>query len=363
MTMTLRLRQAGLLLGAALVAAGVGTVLLVQLRGWSGLAALGFCLPLSVLMASVLPSAAAISRSWSLSRRGLGAGLPMWAASALLVGLLFAGLARLGLHLLQLAPQLGAGVITTAGMLSGLVYLLALMLADVLNTRARWQEAQRRHEQSMDRAREAELLMLRTQIQPHFLFNCLNSISALTHMDPTAAREMTLQLAQYFRQTLVLTQSRTVRLADEWAHGRCYLDIEQVRFGDRLQVVFEAETPALQVLLPPMLLQPLLENALKHGVADSLDGGWVHVTAARHQGWLHVRIDNSLPQDASIAPAGQRPAGTGTGLNNVRQRLLGLYGARAHLNLQQHADRFVVDLSLPWRTSPHDFDTPQGPDH
>lgn len=357
------------LLGAGLLMGALGACALAWLAGWPWASAWLQALPCALLVTACMPAAWAISRIGSLSQRGVALVLPLWAASASLVGALAAGLGLAwasawgmeGPHLLAIA--------TVTGLLAGLCFLVALMLADVLNAQARWLQAQQRHEQSMDRAREAELLMLRTQIQPHFLFNCLNSISALTQFDPAGARDMTLQLAQYFRQTLVLTQHRLVKLEDELAHGQVFLDIERVRFGERLQVRQHIDERAQAVLLPPMLLQPLLENALKHGVAECLDGGWVLVEATVQEDWLHLQVANPLPPEhAGLAGAAGTSAGvasgpgTGTGLANIRQRLAGLYGSQARLHLGTQDGQFLALITLPRRYAHHDFDAHPGPD-
>lgn len=363
MTSRLNVRLGWPLLGAALLVGALGASALAWLAGWPWPAAWLQALPSSVLVAATLPAASAISGSWSLARRGSARVLPTWGASAALVGALVSGLA-LGWAMLcgHEGPHLPAVAIST-GLLAGLCFLVALMLADVVNAQARWLDAQQRHEQSMDRAREAELLMLRTQIQPHFLFNCLNSISALTQFDPAGARDMTLQLAQYFRQTLVLTQHRLVKLEEELAHGQVFLDIERVRFGDRLQVRWQCDERAQAVLLPPMLLQPLLENALKHGVAECLDGGMVRVEAAVQDDWLRLSVTNTLPPDVPAhAPPLAAHQGTGTGLANIRQRLAGLYDTQAQLTLSRQDGEFRALITLPRRYAHHDFDAHPGPD-
>src|SRR5690606_35448398 len=117
-------------------------------------------------------------------------------------------------------------------------------------------------------AQDAELRMLRTQIDPHFLFNSLNSISALTAIDAGAARDMTLQLAGFFRQTLGLEAHRKVTLRAELELVERFLAIERVRFGPRLAVERQVSTDAEACLLPPMILQPLVENAVKHGIGQ-----------------------------------------------------------------------------------------------
>ncbi|MEJ6001673.1 sensor histidine kinase [Paucibacter soli] len=311
---------------------------LVWLAGWGWLAALGAAMPLLLLYGLLLPSAWELSRALPLARGRAWQGLARYAVAALLVG----GLCLLPAWAwLEPGPPLAASLFALA---SG-GYLLALLAADALQAWARLREAERRAEQAQARAQEAELLMLRNQVNPHFLFNCLNSISALTSFDAAAARQMTLALAQYFRQTLALTQRDWITLDQELAHCRGYVEIEQVRFGaERLRLDCELAPGVGAALLPPMLLQPLVENAVKHGIAPLSEGGSLRLQALRQGDWLHLHIHNPA------APAKPVSHGTGTGLSNVRQRLLSLYGGQARLALRSEAGQFVAEITLPWRS-------------
>jgi len=232
-------------------------------------------------------------------------------------------------------------------------YLLALLAADALQAWAGLRDAEHRAEQAQARAVEAELLMLRNQVNPHFLFNCLNSISALTSFDAAAARRMTLALAQYFRQTLALTQRDWITLDEELIHCRGYVEIEQVRFGERLRFDCELADGVGAALLPPMLLQPLVENAVKHGIAARSEGGTLSLRALRQGDWLHLQLANPLANPLALAAAASpHELGTGTGLHNVRQRLLSLFAGRANLRLRSEAGQFVAEITLPWRSEP-----------
>jgi two-component system sensor histidine kinase AlgZ len=235
------------------------------------------------------------------------------------------------------ALMFGLGVILYG--LSAVAHYLAIELE-----RARL--AERRELESQLMAQEAQLRMLRTQIDPHFLFNSLNSISALTSLDPAAARQMTLQLADFFRHSLSLEPQRKVTLDAETALLRDFLAIEQVRFGARLRVEHDIADQARACLLPPMLLQPLVENALKHGIGNLTDGGTLRIAAVRAASILHVRIENDVDDDQSAPRAG------GIGLANVRQRLAAEYGHRASLHCARSERRFIAQLALPAETAP-----------
>jgi len=338
----LLLRPAALLglLAACALLGGLLAGALVWLAGWGWAAALGATLPLVLLYALLLPSAWELSRALPLARGRAWQGLARYAVAALLVGGLCTLLAWAWL---EPAAPLAASLFALA---SG-GYLLALLAADALQAWAGLRDAEHRAEQAQARAVEAELLMLRNQVNPHFLFNCLNSISALTSFDAAAARRMTLALAQYFRQTLALTQRDWITLDEELIHCRGYVEIEQVRFGERLRFDCELADGVGAALLPPMLLQPLVENAVKHGIAARSEGGTLSLRALRQGDWLHLQLGN--PIATAAAPTGP---GTGTGLNNVRQRLLSLFAGRARLSLRSEGGQFVAEITLPWRSAP-----------
>jgi two-component system sensor histidine kinase AlgZ len=199
-------------------------------------------------------------------------------------------------------------------------------------------------------AQEAELRMLRTQIDPHFLFNSLNSISALTSIDPARARGMTLQLSDFLRRSLGMDAQRKVALDEEIALVRAFLAIEQVRFGERLRFEDAIGTGAGQCLLPPMLLQPLVENAVKHGIGNRLDGGTVRIAAECDGSLLRIRVENDADEDEVEGNAAQAKAGCGIGLANVRQRLLATYAHEASVHWTRFDARFRVDIALPIQT-------------
>jgi LytS/YehU family sensor histidine kinase len=234
------------------------------------------------------------------------------------------------------ATVFGLGVILYA--LCAIANYLALAFQ-----RAR--ELETRELQALVAARDAELRMLRNQVDPHFLFNSLNSISALTAIDPAAARDMTLRLAEFFRRTLGLEAHRRIALGAELDLVRHYLAIEQVRFGDRLAFVEQVQDEARACLLPPLLLQPLVENAIKHGVARRVEGGMLRLTAARAGSLLRICVENDCAAGEGIRP------GTGHGLANVRERLAAAYAHEASVHAQRGADAFRVDLVLPAQTT------------
>lgn len=190
-------------------------------------------------------------------------------------------------------------------------------------------------------AQEAELRALRSQINPHFLFNSLNSISALTGSDPSQARVMTLRLADFFRKSLTVGARRLIPLREEIDLVRSYVAIEQVRFGPRLQFDCTADEQALDDPVPPLILQPLIENAVGHGIAQSVEGGVITVRVERRGAIVTVTMENPVDPD-------HRPVqGHGIGLQNVRSRVTTLYGPHASLETTSVGDAFRAVLTLP----------------
>jgi two-component system LytT family sensor kinase len=169
---------------------------------------------------------------------------------------------------------------------------------------------------------EAELKALRTQVDPHFLFNTLNTIADLIDTNPAQAERMTERLAECFRYALAKHSRNLSTLDEELAFARHYLEIEQVRFGDRLRVQLSRGDAVGDEPVPSLLLQPLLENAIRHGLAPMREGGCIRVSAHREGGRLRLDIEDD--------GAGMRPgARAGVGLENVRQRLTALYAQAA----------------------------------
>jgi two-component system sensor histidine kinase AlgZ len=190
-------------------------------------------------------------------------------------------------------------------------------------------------------AREAELKALKAQINPHFLFNSLNSISALTGVDAARAREMCIRLSDFLRNSLRLGERVTIPFSEELALARTYLEVEQVRFGQRLRVVQDIEPECGDCEVPPLLVQPLVENAIKHGIATLVDGGEISMRGRRSSDGMRFVIEN--PYDPE-APSTRR---NGIGLANVRNRLQARYGNAARLEIEVEQNRYRVVLSLP----------------
>lgn len=232
-------------------------------------------------------------------------------------------------------------VLPLMAVLGLLLFALAALAHLVLAAFERSREAERRALELQVLAREAELKSLKAQLDPHFLFNSLNSVAALIGTDPHAARRMCFLMAGFFRKSLGLVRRDAIPLSEEIYLAETFLAIEEVRFGDRLRPAFEIEEATLALAVPPLVLQPLVENAVHHGVAHLVEGGEVRVRARRAGELLELVVEN--PCDP------ERPAsrGAGVGLANVRARVEALYGHRARVDVEQGAELHRVSLLLP----------------
>lgn len=330
--------RATLCYGFCWLLAGVG--LAVALGHPGGLVdRLPLTLPLGLITGFVLLSARYVSRALPYRQRRPLRLVQRFGGAALFAGLLIAFVAvAWNALLLQLRAPAVPGLPAWPFLVGGvLLYLLSLAVHEGLFALENVRAAAARTAEMQSLAQQAELQMLRTQVNPHFLFNCLNSISALTTLDPAGARAMTLELADYFRSTLALSAHRSIRLDQEIAQCQHFLAIEQRRFGDRLRCELEIDPAAGAAQVAPMCLQPLLENALKHGT------GALRIAVSRQGPWLHLTVTNPLGESR------RRPGSNGIGLVNLRQRLALMYDTRARLVWQRQEDRFTVQMTVPYR--------------
>ena len=204
------------------------------------------------------------------------------------------------------------------------------------------QEANRRKEEAEQLTKDAELLKLRQQLQPHFLFNSLNSISALAGSQPEKARHMVQQLAEFLRGTLRRDEQQWVTLEEEMRHLELYLDIEKVRFGQRLQTSVEMDEAARQMQVPSLLLQPVVENAIKFGLYDTTGEVMIRIEAKAGENKLTLSVTN--PYDAETAVSTQ---GTGFGLASIRRRFFLLFARHDLLDTNAEGNVFTTRLIIP----------------
>lgn len=314
--------------------------------------ALVFGVPMGLLAAPVSLSAWYLCKAMPLSRTSalqIGATA---AGAAAVTASLWAGVGRLWWQLLgrsgfELPEERLAGPFALLVGLGGLGYLLAVTVHYVLQVSEESAAAERRALELRVAQRDAELRALRAQVDPHFLFNSLNAIVGLIGADPALARTMCQRLAEFLRDSLTLGSEPRITLAREVALGRQYLSVEEVRFGERLRVAVAVTADAEGVQVPPLILQPLIENAVRHGVATLLDGGEVRIEAGRAGSRLLVVITN--PYD----PDGRR-RGTGFGLEIVRRRLAAAFGEAAALAIESGPDAYRVSVTVPVEEPSHE---------
>ena len=330
----------------------IGIVLVIGLgRQGAWVTAAVFFLPLMLVYAFIGLSAFYLCRAFPISREErTWRAVPAHISAAATVGALCAALAYGWARLLEslnigLQPQLYLAQPWLLFVVGALLFWLATAFHYVLIASNASQHAERRSLEAGLLAREAELKALRAQLDPHFLFNSLNSISSLTARDPSAARKMCLLLADFLRNTLRLGAAQRISLQEEINIVEQYLSIEQVRLGARLNVFKETSPQALEARVPALILQPLAENAVLHGIAHVLEGGTVTIRAQREHSMLVVQVTNPCDPDR---PRHKR---AGFGLSLVRQRLQSQFGLSGQLETVEEGGEFSAKVSLPFESA------------
>lgn len=222
-----------------------------------------------------------------------------------------------------------------------LLYLLATLFHYLLVAAEDARRIEKRELEVKMLARDAELKALKTQLDPHFLFNSLNSISSLCGSNPASARTLTTLLAEYLRKSLRIGNVESITLSEELELASSYLAVERIRFGPRLEVVQNVDERVRGYRVPPLLLQPLVENAVTHGIGQLLEGGVVQIDAAREDAYVRISVENRCDPD--------RPSqgGSGIGLANTRRRIETFYGGDAKIEVIAEPSRFRVAMILP----------------
>jgi sensor histidine kinase YesM len=195
----------------------------------------------------------------------------------------------------------------------------------------------------------ADLKLLQAQVEPHFLFNTLSNILSLLEHDPETGKRMLENLTQYLRTSLIQSRKPANRLADEIGMIRTYLDIYKIRMGKRLSYTLDIPENVLNLEIPPMILQPLVENAIKHGLEPKIEGGGIRIRACRKEGLLTLEVS-----DTGMGIKEKSATGVGTG--NIRKRLASLFGDRAGLNFEDLAPsglKAIVEIPCEADHSPH----------
>ena len=256
-------------------------------------------------------------------------------------------------------------------------YMAIVGLAHSVHFYRRFREREHRAVYLESNLANARLDALRAQLQPHFLFNSLNAIVALLRRDPRLAEATLMSLSDLLRLALSQSEKQEISLREEMEFVQRYLEIQQTRFGDKLRVEEDIESAALDCLVPSLLLQPLVENAIRHGIEPAENAGTVRLTAHRRNGQLALTVEDDgvgLPKpvielppamvtDAALnghpqtlaptrTPSANGGAGTGIGLANLRSRLEVLYGAQQKLELSPRPKGgVIVKVEIPWRTT------------
>ena len=216
------------------------------------------------------------------------------------------------------------------------------MISWVIYSYEEQRQNEKRQNETERLTREAELFKLRKQLHPHFLFNSLNSISSLTGSRPEEARRMVQQLADFLRGTLKNEEELLVTLEEELALLQLYLDIEKVRFGHRLETSVEKNDAALSAKIPHLLLQPIMENAIKFGLYDTTEKVLIKLIANKEDKLLSILIQNPFDPGTSTPKKG-----TGFGLSSISRRLYLLYGRNDLLETKAEGGTFITTVKIP----------------
>ncbi|MCP5182882.1 MAG: histidine kinase [Pseudomonadales bacterium] len=323
--------------------------------GWTAL----FCLAIALLLTLLDVSPTFLTNLWvslcigfsiniafQLLEPWASARLPWYIApvlitlSGLLVGLTIAGALIFQAPLFFLSEDYSSLVL---GVFFGVFGLLFFSNREnLLRTRVQLSETEARSDRNARQLLETELRLLQAQIEPHFLFNTLSNIVSLIRTDPQGAEATLLNLSRLLRASLNRTRDSTTTLGEELEIIRAYLDIQKVRMGDRLTYCIDIPVALHRCPLPPLLVQPLVENAVIHGVEPSTEPGLVRISAMQADGSLTITV-----ADYGVGLRAGNP-GNGIGLRNVRDRLRGLYGHAARLELVAgDAGGLTAELTIP----------------
>jgi two-component system, LytTR family, sensor kinase len=232
--------------------------------------------------------------------------------------------------------------LTIRSVFSLLIFSFLTAICWLLNSLNDQREKEKRKVDTEQLAKEAELATLRQKIQPHFLFNSLNSISALAISKPNEARKMIQQLSDFLRGTLKKDEQQLVPLKDELLHLNLYLEIEKVRFGHRLNVIINVDEESSSSSIPPLMIQPIVENAIKFGLYGTLEETIISIDTVLENNYLIIKIVNPFDENMQTANTG-----TGFGLSSIQRRLFLLYARTDLLTTEKTDHKFITTLKIP----------------
>jgi len=228
------------------------------------------------------------------------------------------------------------------------IYMLIALISYAFSYYRRYRESQLKTFQLEAQLSQAQLQALKMQLHPHFLFNTLHSISALLNKDPQSARRMITRLGDFLRLTLENSGSQEVTLEQEMTFLRCYLEIERIRFQDRLVTRVDVPEQTLDAKVPNLILQPIVENAIRHGIAARSSAGLIEIAVERRNSTLRIQVRDNGPGLPSHRTS-ENMFKKGLGLANTEKRLEQLYGAAHLFDLRDHPDGgLVVTLEIPF---------------
>ncbi|GAB5539428.1 MAG: hypothetical protein Salg2KO_15310 [Salibacteraceae bacterium] len=297
-----------------------------------------------VLNASVIIAVIIASRAMVFVQRSIQQ--PLWVAIssiALSVGVVFVD-QLIGVYFMNswfdvelfkansILMHVGFGFVISASAVGLRVQQLSMMEQKAI---------EKRKEDTERLAKEAELLKLRHQLQPHFLFNSLNSVNALIGSQPEFARKMVQQISEFLRGTLRSDDSKLVSLNQEMEHIQLYLEIEKVRFGHRLKTVVQVDDHDLEMKIPPLLLQPIMENAIKFGLYGTTDEVTIKLGVESRDGMLLIKVSNPIDQEYKTQK------GTGFGLSSIARRLHLIFGRNDLLTSSKDQNTFTTTVKIP----------------
>ena len=229
-----------------------------------------------------------------------------------------------------------------------LLYGLILLVAHIAESQHRFTLQQAETARLNEQLLKAQLNALRRQIEPHFLFNTLNAIAGLVREERNdAAVSMIAELSEFLRRVVKDSDRQEVPLGEELEFTKKYLDIQKLRFAERLEFAVDVPGELMSARVPSLILQPIVENAIKHGIAQRARGGAIGIVAARSNGTLTLRVSNEGPS----LPTGWEQSASGIGVQNVRTRLRALYGDAFELHLRNHRDGVEAVVSIPYVTN------------
>ncbi|MBA2502994.1 MAG: histidine kinase [Pyrinomonadaceae bacterium] len=296
-----------------------------------------------------------LARRFRIDRRNWRRSLPLHLLFSVVFGIIV-GAIHITNDLLHMRGYAGLSLPTVARYvfhqldMEMLVYWIIVLASHALDYYNRYRDGELRAAQLESRLSQAQLQALKMQLNPHFLFNTLNAISELVYDSPATADRVVTQLSEMLRLSLKSNKSQEVSLKDELEFLERYIEIQQTLLQERLTVRFRIDAQTLDARVPNMILQPLVENAIQHGLSPRAAGGKIEIGAQRENGMLHLYVQD----DGLGITSGKRRAddGKGIGLSNTRARLRHLYAERHRFELKQPSSGgVVVHLAFPFRES------------